>query len=157
MRNRKLKTTLLSTVALLAVAVAATSIGPVIAGQNNDEKADKTDNVANDAAVNPNTLKTKYPIKHLVVIFNENRSFDHYFGTYPNAVNPEGEPLFEPAKNTQRDINNLLSSPALLDNNPNLNSATGTNAANPFRLDRTQANTADQSHAYTAEQKAYDA
>jgi phospholipase C len=145
-RNRKLKTTLLSTVALLAVAVAATSLGPVIAAQ-----ADK------NAGVDPNTLKTKYPIKHLVVIFNENRSFDHYFGTYPNAVNPEGEPLFEPAKNTQRDINNLLSSPALLDSNPNLNSANGTNAANPFRLDRTQANTADQSHAYTAEQKAYDA
>ena len=155
MRNRKLKTTLLSTVALLAVAVAAASISPVIAdqnnnGQNNNEKADK------DAAVNPNKLKTKYPIKHLVVIFNENRSFDHYFGTYPNAVNPEGEPVFEPAKNTQRDINNLLTSPALLDNNPNLNSLNGTAASNPFRLDRTQANTADQSHAYTAEQKAYD-
>ena len=150
MRNQKLKTTLLSTVALLAVAVAATSIGPVIAGQDNDEKADK------EAAVDPNKLKTKYPIKHLVVIFNENRSFDHYFGTYPNALNPEGEPLFEPAKNTQRDINNLLTSPALLDNNPNLNAANGTGAANPFRLDRTQANTADQGHAYTAEQKAYD-
>jgi phospholipase C len=148
MRNRKLKTTLLSTVALLAVAVAAISIGPVIAGQNDNEKA--------EAAVNPNTLKTKYPIKHLVVIFNENRSFDHYFGTYPNAENVEGEPLFEPAKNTQRDINNLLSSPALLDNNPNLNPANGTGAANPFRLDRTQANTADQGHGYTPEQKAYD-
>lgn len=150
MRNQKLKTTLLSTVALLAVAIAATSIGPVIAGQNNDEKADK------DAAVNPNRLKTKYPIKHLVVIFNENRSFDHYFGTYPNALNPEGEPVFEPAKNTQRDIGNLLSSPALLDSNPNLNSANGAAASNPFRLDRTQANTADQNHAYTAEQQAYD-
>jgi phospholipase C len=91
-----------------------------------------------------------------VVIFNENRSFDHYFGTYPNALNPEGEPVFEPAKNTQRDINNLLSSPALLDNNPNLNAANGTVASNPFRLDRTQANTADQSHNYTNEQKAYD-
>ena len=80
MKNRKLKTTLLSTVALLAVAVAATSIGPVIAGQDKNDKADK------DAAVDPNTLKTKYPIKHLVVIFNENISFDHYFGTYPNAL-----------------------------------------------------------------------
>jgi phospholipase C len=150
MRNRKLKTTLLSTVALLAVAVAATSIGPVIAGQNTTDAADK------NAAVDPNTLKTKYPIKHLVVIFNENESFDHYFGSYPNALNPEGEPTFEPAKNTQRDINNLLSSPALLDNNPNLNSANGTGATNPFRLDRTQANTADQSHSYTPEQKAYD-
>jgi phospholipase C len=64
---------------------------------------------------------------------------------------------FEPAKNTQQDINNLLSSPALLDNNPNLNSANGAGAANPFRLDRTQANTADQGHSYTPEQKAYDA
>jgi phospholipase C len=156
MRNRKLKTTLLSTVALLAVAVAATSIGrPVIAGQDNNDQ-NKNDKADKDAAVNPNTLKTKYPIKHLVVVFNENRSFDHYFGSYPNALNPEGEPVFEPAKNTQRDINNLLSNPALLENNPNLNSLNGTAASNPFRLDRTQANTADQSHAYTSEQKAYD-
>ena len=113
-------TTLLSTAALLAVAVVTTSTGPVIAGQNKNDKADK------DAAVDPNTLKTKYPIKHLVVVFNENESFDHYFGTYPNALNPEGEPVFEPARNTQRDINNLLSNPSLLDNNPNLNSANGT-------------------------------
>src|SRR5580658_9126172 len=27
--------------------------------------------------------KTATPIRHLVVIFNENVSFDHYFGTYP--------------------------------------------------------------------------
>jgi len=26
---------------------------------------------------------TATPIKHLVVIFDENISFDHYFGTYP--------------------------------------------------------------------------
>ena len=25
------------------------------------------------------------PIQHLVIIFQENVSFDHYFGTYPNA------------------------------------------------------------------------
>ena len=31
---------------------------------------------------------TATPIKHLVVIFGENVSFDHYFGTYPNALNP---------------------------------------------------------------------
>ncbi len=104
----------------------------------------------------PNDLPTKTPIKHLVVVFNENRSFDHYFGTYPNALNPEGEPVFEPAKNTSRDINNLLSSPALLTNNPNLNAANGAGATNPFRLDRTQANTSDQNHGYTSEQKAYD-
>src|SRR6201991_1672624 len=150
MRNRKLTAIMLSTAALVAIAVVATSSGPVIGGQTKSGKADK------NAGVDPNTLKTKYPIKHLVVIFNENISFDHYFGTYPNALNPEGEPVFEPTKNTQRDINNLLSNPALLDNNPKLNSANGTGAANPFRLDRTQANTADQSHSYTSEQKAYD-
>ena len=27
------------------------------------------------------------PIKHLVVLFDENVSFDHYFGTYPYAAN----------------------------------------------------------------------
>lgn len=28
---------------------------------------------------------SKTPIKHVVVIFQENVSFDHYFGTYPHA------------------------------------------------------------------------
>src|ERR1700680_360208 len=36
------------------------------------------------------------PIQHLVVIFQENVSFDHYFATYPNAANPGGEPIFVP-------------------------------------------------------------
>ena len=36
------------------------------------------------------------PIQHVVVIFDENVSFDHYFGTYPNATNPPGEPAFTP-------------------------------------------------------------
>ena len=35
-------------------------------------------------------IHTETPIKHLVIIFNENRSFDHYFATYPNATNPTG-------------------------------------------------------------------
>jgi phospholipase C len=30
----------------------------------------------------------------VVVIFQENVSFDHYFATYPNATNPAGEPFF---------------------------------------------------------------
>ncbi|MBN9633361.1 MAG: phospholipase, partial [Actinobacteria bacterium] len=34
--------------------------------------------------------QTQTPIKHLVVIFDENISFDHYFGTYPNATNTDG-------------------------------------------------------------------
>ena len=31
--------------------------------------------------------RTQTPIKHVVVIFQENVSFDHYFGTYPHATN----------------------------------------------------------------------
>ena len=42
---------------------------------------------------------TKTPIKHVVVIFDENNSFDHYFGTYPNALNLPGETsTFYPAR-----------------------------------------------------------
>src|SRR4029077_4360061 len=39
------------------------------------------------------TGATKTPIKHLVVIFQENVSFDHYFGTYPVAANTDGSPF----------------------------------------------------------------
>ena len=38
--------------------------------------------------------QTKTPIKHVVVIFQENVSFDHYFGTYPHAANlPDETPV----------------------------------------------------------------
>jgi phospholipase C len=96
---------------------------------------------------------TATPIQHLVVIFNENISFDHYFGEYPYATNPGGEPRFVAAPNTPT-VNGL--SNALLNANPNLNTANGTGAANPFRLDRSQAVTNDQDHDYTAEQLAFD-
>jgi phospholipase C len=99
------------------------------------------------------TPATTTPIKHLVVIFGENRSFDHYFGTYPNALNPKGEPQFHPLPNTPT-VNGLGN--ALLNNNPNLNPANGSGAANPFRFDRSQANTQDMNHDYTAEQMAFD-
>jgi phospholipase C len=97
---------------------------------------------------------TATPIQHLVVIFQENVSFDHYFGTYPNALNPKGEPKFKAAANTPS-INGLTNT--LLNNNPNLNPANGVGASNPFRLDRSQAVTPDQDHNYTAEQQAFDA
>jgi phospholipase C len=97
---------------------------------------------------------TATPIQHLVVIFQENVSFDHYFGTYPVATNPAGEPPFHAAPNTPT-VNGLTN--ALLTFNPNLNPANGAAAANPFRLDHTQAVTTDQDHSYTAEQQAFDA
>jgi phospholipase C len=91
-------------------------------------------------------VATTTPIKHVVVIFQENISFDHYFATYPHAANPEGEPAFHAKGDTPR-VNNLLSG-GLLTENPN--------STQPFRLDRSQAVTCDQNHAYDAEQKAFD-
>ena len=97
---------------------------------------------------------TATPIKHVVVIFQENVSFDHYFATYPNATNPPGEPVFNARRGTPT-VNGLTGS--LLTNNPNANNtANGTNAINPFRLDRTQASTCDQGHNYGPEQQAFD-
>jgi len=98
---------------------------------------------------------TATPIKHLVVIFPENISFDHYFATYPVATNPSGEPPFYALPGTPN-VNGLNG--ALLTDNPNfLNAGNGAGALNPFRLDHSQAATADQDHAYTPEQEAFDA
>ncbi|WP_196807315.1 phospholipase C [Candidatus Solirubrobacter pratensis] len=93
------------------------------------------------SAVAPSTT----PIKHLVVIFGENISFDHYFGTYPNAANPPGEPRFNALPDTPS-VNGL--NQTLLENNPN--------SAAPKRLDRSQAVTCSQNHGYSAEQSAFD-
>jgi phospholipase C len=113
------------------------------------------------------------PIKHLVVIFGENISFDHYFGTYPMALNQSGENSFTAAPGTP-EVNNLatplnmfsttypvITTPNLLTANPN--SATGSGAtfngagaANPFRFAPSQASTEDMNHSAKPEQTAYD-
>src|SRR6202049_50419 len=101
-------------------------------------------------------------IGHLVVIFQENVSFDHYFATYPVALNPAGEPAFEAAEGTPstNGLGTLVNGqPAgvLLTDNPNANNpGNGTNAINPFRLDRSQASTCDQGHSYGPEQQSFD-
>src|SRR5215472_18729591 len=91
--------------------------------------------------------RTSTPIKHLVVIFQENVSFDHYFGTYPNAANTSGQ-TFTAKRNTPS-VNGLTN--ALLTANPN--------GVNPRRYDPTNVNdvlTCDQDHNYADEQKAFD-
>jgi phospholipase C len=98
-------------------------------------------------------FQTKTPIKHVVIIFQENVSFDHYFGTYPNAANPAGEPVFQAAENTPT-VNGYTD--GLLNNNPNSLNALNTGAVTPFRLDRSQAATTDQDHTYKDEQRAFD-
>src|SRR6478672_6580467 len=103
-------------------------------------------NAATIEAAVASISKTNTSIKHLVVIFDENVSFDHYFATYPNATNPSGEPGFHAAAGTPS-VNGLNTS-LLSPNNPN--------SMQPFRLDRSQAETCDQDHSYTDEQKAFD-
>jgi phospholipase C len=140
-----MKTRLLSTAAAFAAATAVACSAPVF-GQ---------DDFLRDLFRHPHEIHTKTPIKHLVVIFNENRSFDHYFATYPNAANPPGSIPFVAKPHTPK-VHNLANA-NLLTNNPNFtNTANGTGAANPFRLDRTQANTRSQNHSYTPEQQAVD-
>jgi phospholipase C len=103
---------------------------------------------------------TATPIKHLVVIFQENVSFDHYFGTYPKAANTSGQ-RFHAATHTPK-VNNLADTPGaggtgtLLTNNPNKDA--GGNQVNPRRLDPANIGdvlTCDQDHAYPDEQKAF--
>ena len=132
---------------LVPIAVAVASFGVLAAcGSSGSSPASATSV--------QNLLQTGTPIKHVVVIYGENVSFDHYFATYPNATNPAGEPAFTAASGTPA-VNGL--SGTLLTANPNsTNALNGAGAANPFRLDRSQAATADQNHAYTAEEQAYD-
>ena len=111
------------------------------------------DPAADNAQHGHQHVHTATPIKHLVVIFQENVSFDHYFGTYPYAANAPGEPAFYPAADTPK-VNGFTK--ALLSHNPNAaNAANGTGAINPFRLSRAQAATADQDHDYQPEQQAF--
>jgi len=125
----------------------------------------------------PTPITPQAAIKHVVVIFGENISFDHYFGTYPNAANLAGETPFSAATAataaaaaaagvaglpaTPTNISNYISTPALLTANPNLNNANNvtamnSNPSNPFRLAPAQAATADQDHNYNPEQLAFD-
>ncbi len=97
--------------------------------------------------------RTATPIKHLVVIFSENESFDHYFGTYPYAANTDGTPFV--AKPRTPTVNGLYSEITsqgpigpLLTDNPN--------EYNPQRLTPSEALTSDQNHDYVPEQLADD-
>jgi phospholipase C len=147
---------------LFGCATAALTIGLAAAGALADDRNDP---------------RTATPIKHLVVIFQENVSFDHYFGTYPHAQNNAGETPFTASTHTPKSINTLLTpldvnnhfmpltGVDLINHNPNSNPAApvapnngnhnGAGASNPFRLGPMQAVVADQGHNYKPEQEAY--
>lgn len=90
-------------------------------------------------------ISTATPIRYLVVIFQENRSFDHYFATYPKAQNNLGETPFFAKKNTP--AVNGLSLPLLVKNE---------NLYQPFRLSPALAAAFECSpaHRYTSLQQA---
>jgi phospholipase C len=116
-----------------ALAIISICVGPAMAGPKS-----KSDGSGGTAT----------PIQHVVVIFQENVSFDHYFGSYPNATGFVAQP-------GTPTVNGLTGS--LLTNNPNKNNpGNAPNQINPFLLDRSQASTCDQDHAYGDEQKAFD-
>jgi phospholipase C len=115
--------------ALAAAAITFLPAAPAFAGDRDD-------------------FQTKTPIKHVVVIFQENVSFDHYFGTYPNAQkNSDGSQYFKGARENTPSANTLESA-GLLTNNPN--------GVNPFRIDRSNAATCDEDHGYADEEFAFD-
>src|ERR1700704_3869431 len=150
--------TALGLVSALALAVAAASA------------------VADDGHRGSDDARTATPIKHIVVIFQENVSFDHYFGTYPKAMNLSGETPFSASQHTPK-VNNLvnpldvnhnfgsLEGVDLLNSNPNSNpnapaapnnnKINGAGASNPFRLSPSQALTADPGHNESPEESAY--
>jgi phospholipase C len=116
---------------------------------------------------------TKTPIKHVVIIFQENASFDHYFATYPNAKNTDGTPFHAredtPTVNGLTDGNNKFPERVrvgLHDFNPNQPAPGGTSptlvpdpngAANPFRMTINQVVTCSNNHDYKGEQLTTDA
>jgi phospholipase C len=88
------------------------------------------------ASATSSNFLTATPIKHLVIIFQENVSFDHYFATYTNATNPAFH---------RSSVNGLTSE--MLTHNPNL--------VNPFKIPRSKALTCSNDHSYTRLQEAY--
>src|SRR5262249_51111527 len=103
-------------------------------------------------------------IRHVVIIFQENASFDHYFATYPDAKNTDGVRFVArgdtPTVNGLTDGNSQFPervNVALHDFNPNttVGPPTGLNpngGANPFRMTHDQIVTCSNNHGYKGEQ-----
>jgi phospholipase C len=143
--------------------------GAVPSGSTCPTSTSTTVNVTCDGHLDAaQAFATATKIKHLIVIFSENNSFDHYFGTYPTAQNNPGEPYWSAATGTPTP-NNLIqplnvqagftpiTGVNLLTNNPTAsNSINGAGEVNPFRLAPAFAETSSQSHSYSPEQEAND-
>jgi phospholipase C len=123
---------------------------------------------AMSAAHDRDTGRSKSHIKHVVIIFQENASFDHYFATYPDAKNTDGTRFVArpdtPTVNGLTDGNSQFPeriNVGLHDFNPNstVGLPTGLNpngGANPFRMTHDQVVTCSNNHGYQGEQLATD-
>jgi phospholipase C len=144
-----------------AVLTAGVVVGTTVTGAS--AQANTVNSVPSPAASPKSSWQeiapTATPIKHLVVIFDENESFDHYFGTYPYAANTDGN-YFKAAAGTPT-VTGLYSKiqtggkkkttgpiGQLLTNNPN--------EYQPQRLSYSEALTCDQNHDYGPEEAAFD-
>ena len=125
-------------IAAAAVLAAGVAVGTTVAGANAAPNTTSSVAVPKTSPASSWTYspRTATPIKHLVVIFDENISFDHYFGTYPFAANTDGSHF--KAKRGTPAVNGLYSKITkngpvgpLLTNNPN--------SFNPTRLTHSQA------------------
>ncbi len=146
---------------LVLVAAAIFPVASGIAGAGADTKSVGVGGNSFDFHI------TRTPIRHVVVIYQENVSFDHYFGTYPNAANSDGQ-TFHAAPGTPA-VDGLLpatdpSLPPSLRHSTNL-LTTNPNASLPQRLDSSATGlagdaggqlTCDQDHNYSDEQQAFD-
>ncbi|HTA89796.1 MAG TPA: alkaline phosphatase family protein [Polyangiaceae bacterium] len=142
--------------------------GPGAAGDTGGGEAGATGGTTTGPMDEAAKFATQTAIKHVVVIFGENISFDHYFGTYPKADNSEGVAFTAnvgtPTPNnlkTPADVSTpafapLTTGPDLLAENPNslTTGPNGTDAANPFRFSSAQGATQDMGHNYMPEQQA---
>jgi phospholipase C len=153
-RSRRKRLRVTTTVAAVIVLGGGVAVGATAASASSTPKfAGYHTPALVPASYYRDTNDTATPIKHLVVIFGENVSFDHYFGTYPYAANTDGSKFV--AKPGTPTVNGLYSSITstgptgpLLTSNPN--------EYNPLRLSHSEALTCDQNHGYTAEQEAED-
>ncbi|SDI76327.1 phospholipase C [Frankineae bacterium MT45] len=125
--------------ALVTVGLVAATATALVVSSTASSSAHPQRPIPNRSAI------TASPIKHVVVLFDENISYDHYFGTYPKAANTDGT-KFVATTSTPKN-NNLVTSGALTSNG---------NLYYPTRLTPDQALTCDQNHSYLPEQKAED-
>jgi phospholipase C len=164
----------------LLIPAAAAVLALAIAGCSNTNSSTTSTTTGSPSGTSSALGTPVTPIQHVIVIFGENNSYDHYFGTYPsvgysaaNAGDAKEIDLTNfPSTATAPANNNLvtpldtstwapIANPTLLTSNPN--SATGSGATfngvsalNPFLLWNDQAATADQNHSPKPEQTAYD-